>query len=92
MNEPLTEKEKLRRDPSTKLWTVEVVFYSPEPDQEALIKKKEWNNLMHYEFRELRASLFAEGVLYAVDPRRFVVAPPGNIKTVYASLQKKYIE
>ena len=84
------ERERLRRENPTKLWTVEIVFFDPEFPQ--VIKKYDYKNLLHVEFRELRASLFSEGLLYPLDPVRWCVVPPAGIRNVFAFKQKTFIE
>lgn len=88
---PLSAIEVERRN-SKRLWSCEILFQSPVLGEEMVTRKQGYNNLFHKEFRELRSSIFSEGVLYEMDPGKWIVAPPGNIRIVYASPQKKFIE
>jgi hypothetical protein len=87
---PMSEREKIKRENGHKLWRVEIIFNDPE--EPAIIRKYDYVNLLHVEFRELRSSLFLEGLLYPVDPVRWCVVPPAMIRNIYAFRQKKYIE
>jgi hypothetical protein len=92
---PMSERDKARRDPANakKLWSVEIIFFNPENDNE--LKKYDLKNLLWIELKELRSSIFAEGFLLPIGDRadlRYCIVPPSEIRTIYVNKQKNFIE
>jgi hypothetical protein len=92
---PMSERDAARRDPANakKLWTIEVIFYDPENAND--LRRHISKNLLYVEFREFRASIFSEGLLFPIGDRadlRYCVVPPSAIRNIYATKQKNFID
>lgn len=87
----MKEVEAQRRCAS-QLWSLEIIFNSPEPGQEGMTKKFEIHNRFNHEFKSLRETLFSSGLAYPVDARKYIIIPPANLVLITATLQRGYYE
>jgi hypothetical protein len=91
---PAQDREAMRRDPrnSKKLWTVEINFNDPRPEMGSVVRRHQFTNLLYVEMRELRFSMFSEGILYPLSPGQFLLVPPFDLRHTYVFKQQKFVE
>lgn len=88
------ERDAARRHPDNakKLWTVEILFNDPRPEMGNVVRRHQFTNLLYIEMRELRFSMFSEGILYPLSPGQFLIVPPLDLRSIYAFKQSKFVE
>lgn len=69
------------------LYTIEVLFH------EGLdVKRYQLRNRTSAEIQELRETFFKAGIAIQIDPGRWQIVPPFEIKRVTMELQKQYFD
>ncbi len=78
--------ERVKAGKSGKLFRLEILYYV-----DADVKKVEISNRYWPEVKEIRQDIFFIGVMVPLDPGRWVIISPGEIKIIYVHRQNGYL-